>query len=310
MPFIKIISSRVHCKMLLFLLFCILITNPAQAEVTEANLRSAILGRVTYTPTEMTEMDINTDGAVDVADLVAFISADGTPIVWFINEELTVTEFQQSLSIPIEISSSFSGNIRMQLTGTAGINDYAPVSLQIPVVEGETQASIPLNVLPDTLLEGTETLLISLLDPGTDGLYRTAIPSVTRIMIRDGSDGTCQGTFSSQIGIKLPAQSMGFVLDQGTAYFNLPDNSLLPSSFSMSATGDGVSSLELSSTASGSFNAEILDNRLVSWQLSFSNSTIEDGYFSSDYNLTYDQGLTASSVPFVMTGKFRCTMLE
>ncbi len=303
-------QQRTLHKILLLLLPCMLITNMAYAEVTEVNLRSAILGRVTFTPTEMTEMDLNGDTKVDVADLITFITADGTPAVWFTNAELTVTEIQGALNIPISLSKSFDGNLQVQVSGTAASDDYTPFSLLIPVTQGASQVSIPLNVLSDALLEGTETLVISLLDPGAGNTYRTALPSVVRVLIKDGSNGTCQGTLSSQAGIKLPAQSIGFVIDGGNATFTMEESSLLPSSFVISATGDGINTLDLTGTASGSFAAPVLNNRLVHWQLNFSDSSLSDGFFTADYTLSYDQGLTASSVPFVMQGKIRCNMLE
>ena len=60
---------------ILLLLLCLLPAIPAQAEVTESNLRSAILKRAAFTPQEMVEMDLNSDGKVDVADLVKHITA-------------------------------------------------------------------------------------------------------------------------------------------------------------------------------------------------------------------------------------------
>jgi hypothetical protein len=291
-------------------LLCLLISSSVHAEVTESNLRSAILGRISFSEAELTEMDINADGKVDVADLVAFITADGTPAVWFASEEYTVSEIQGSLDIPIILSKSFDGNIVIQLSGTAGVSDYTPISLLVPVTQGIAEVSIPLSLIPDTLLEGTETLVISLLDPGVGESYRTALPSVVRVLITDGDGGTCQGTLSSQSGIQLPSQSAGFVLDDGTAYFYLENNALLPSIFAVSASGDGVNSLVLDGSASGSFTAPVLDDREVYWQISFSGSSLDNGFFTADYSLSYDQGLTASSLPFVMQGKIRCNMLE
>jgi hypothetical protein len=109
--------------------------------------------------------------------------------------------------------------------------------------------------------------------------------------------------------VQLPSLGLGLVVNQGTAHFRAADGSLLPVSFTATAGGNGEDSLSLES-ASGSFTASALGGREVEWQLTFSNGSLVDGFFTANYRLSYDKGVTAAADPLVLEGVFRCSMLE
>jgi len=79
----KLIATGKNCIAILFfgvpLCFVLLsfFIPPAQsAEVSEQNIRDAVLGRATFTQEELQELDLNKDSQIDVADLVYFVTHD------------------------------------------------------------------------------------------------------------------------------------------------------------------------------------------------------------------------------------------
>jgi len=159
--------------------------------VSEVTLRDVILGREDVSDAEMQMLDVNGDGQLDVADLIAFLKASGeTPKASF---ELSVSETTEGDGIAlavVQFSRAFTGTLNYSVNGsssaTAGA-DYTTPTGQV-TVQG-TSVGIPIPVLDDLEMEGVETIVLHL-EEGTG--YELGAPSEHTLYI-DENDVAWQG---------------------------------------------------------------------------------------------------------------------
>lgn len=168
-------SVLLHCLQIIILPIVCLIASDALAQVTEAELRDALLEKIPVTA----EMDVNQDGVVDVADLIRL--TEEPVMVQFTQAAATLVERATTCSIPVVLSAPFSGTLAYTAVGsaTAG-HDYETLPGSI-VVEG-TAAVIPITIIKDYLYEEQETVQITL-EPGTG--YEVGSPSTFVLTLQD-----------------------------------------------------------------------------------------------------------------------------
>jgi len=150
----------------LLLVWVILLINPAplQAEVTEQDILDAILGKRTFPEAQLQEMDLNGDGKVDVADAVYFQLS----IASFATAASEADENTGTHDVVVNFNKPFSGILRYTIGGTATQGeDYSALSGTVDI-DGSS-VSIPIPVASDTVYEGSETIVLSLL-PGENYL--------------------------------------------------------------------------------------------------------------------------------------------
>ena len=120
----------------------------AAFEPSEQDIRDAILGTKTFTQDQLRAMDLNTDGKVDVADLVYKVS-DGEPMLVSFKESMsTAYESEGVVSIPLVYTAGFTGSVSY-------------------VVSGSAVAGMDFGALPGTIMldgTGNTAITVSLID--------------------------------------------------------------------------------------------------------------------------------------------------
>lgn len=142
------------------------------AVVTESNLRMVILGQThSFTSAEIESMDLNKDGKVDVADLVAYVTTlgarpDGAS---FETSESTVDE-GGTVRLFMTLAAGYTGSVYYTITGEAGCgSDYdAPAGSSCPVTSGVvpfngTDAQVVIDIGNDLAVENVERLVVTLI---------------------------------------------------------------------------------------------------------------------------------------------------
>ncbi|MGC8886730.1 MAG: Calx-beta domain-containing protein [Verrucomicrobiia bacterium] len=113
-----------------------------------------------------------------------------------------VREDANRLEIPVYRFGGFSGSISIQYTTTSGTaspnQDYTPVSGVLTFAEGETNKSIIVQILDDTIVEGNETFFLRLSNP--QGGASLIGPSVVTINIMDNEFAVGTLNFAFNVG--------------------------------------------------------------------------------------------------------------
>jgi len=139
---------------------------------TEQNIRDAVLGHKTFVSGQLSDMDLNQDGKVDVADLVCLVNlqAPGTPVASFDQVSSTIREGDSAAGIRLNFSSHFVGDLKYTVSGTAtNGQDYDLLNGTI-AVDGVT-AHIPITVSDDSEVEAkVETILLAIYYGDGEGL--------------------------------------------------------------------------------------------------------------------------------------------
>ncbi len=153
--------------------FLVCIPIPAHTEVNEQDILDAILGGRTFSNSELHEMDLNSDGAVDVADMVYFHQ----PIASFAGVESEIDETVGTHNVMIIFDKPVDCTLNYTVGGTASTteppdppgegDDYSALSGSVAV--NGTNAVIQVSVNLDTIYEGDETIELNLL-PSEDYL--------------------------------------------------------------------------------------------------------------------------------------------
>jgi hypothetical protein len=145
---------------------------------TEQNIRDAVLGYKTFTSGLLSDMDLNQDGQVDVADLVCLVTTQspGTPVASFDQVSSTVREGASAAGIQVNFSSRFVGDLKYTIDGSAVAGlDYSSLSGTV-AVDG-VAVYIPVAVVDDNENEANvETILLTL--SYTDGGGQGYVPGI------------------------------------------------------------------------------------------------------------------------------------
>jgi len=160
--------SRINVTRLLIIIFFLLIifTNNIQAnsfEVTEQNIRDAILSRVNFNDDQLIKMDLNGDNKVDAADLIKYFKLNGNdlPIVNFKTTTSSVAEHIENTTVEIHFDRDFYGTIKILTSGTATEQkDYRIVTKKLDV-NGKS-AALQINIIDDFELENLETIVFDI----------------------------------------------------------------------------------------------------------------------------------------------------
>lgn len=167
----------------------------SMAAVTEEALRDALLGK---TSVDLATMDLNGDGVVDVADLVAVLKQNRIEVS-FSTATSEIDETTGTHKVVLTSSRSLTGVIRYSVGGTATSGtDYQ--ALPGTVAINGTTATITLTILSDKVYEGTETLELRLLPDTTYALGTTRTHTVS---LKDNPVET-QADFLFVLGAKTP----------------------------------------------------------------------------------------------------------
>lgn len=137
-------------------------TRPLFGQATEESIRAAILGTQSFTQQELQQLDLNTDGKVDVADLV-FLGV-AIPTIQFATTSSSFNEDAGPIQLGLLISGAASEepvNYTLGGSAQADVDYFDPGFGQVTVSTGA--GVLPLQLIADTDFEGGETIKISLL---------------------------------------------------------------------------------------------------------------------------------------------------
>ncbi|WYL95766.1 MAG: choice-of-anchor L domain-containing protein [Gloeotrichia echinulata IR180] len=137
------------------------------------------------------------DTSDSIYDSAVFIQADsfGNPTI----VTLTATDVDISESTPpnpgtFTISRTGSSasplTVNYSISGTATTADYNPLPGSIIIPAGQASATITVTPIDDTVLEGDETLILSLIDTTS---YDLGTPNSTTLVIKDNDQGITLG---------------------------------------------------------------------------------------------------------------------
>lgn len=182
---------------------CVATVAQAQSQfVSEANLLDAVLERREFNVQERLALDLNQDGAVNVADLVFHLVFNShlAPSVAFesftsrayeSDSFLTVPIiFSKALTAPTVIAYEVSGTATLGSVGDCVIPGYDSVAAEgtIAAEAGAIGASIQIQVQDDAVFgEGVETLQLTLHGGSPDTYYLGALQ--THLVYLDDTDG-------------------------------------------------------------------------------------------------------------------------
>jgi len=126
---------------------------------TEQNMVDAILERKTFTSDQLTEMDLNKDNCLDVADVINLVKS--SVVAEFDAASSITEEGNGSVGVKVRFSPTFAGTLRYTVSGTAAEgSDYVILNRSIQV-NGDI-AEIPITINDDTELEDAETVSLTL----------------------------------------------------------------------------------------------------------------------------------------------------
>jgi hypothetical protein len=177
---------------LLFLACC-----KSSAQVTEQSIRDAILNR---SQSGLTQSDLNGDGKVDVADLV--LRARYLTSVSFAQTSTIANEGAGIISVNLTLTSPLSAVFQYTVGGTAVPGkDYVP--LQGTFAVNGTNASIPIRLIDNLIIDGTRTITLNLTAPPTNSAtFALGTQSMHTVVIQD-NDADWTGTLTTE-GLQLP----------------------------------------------------------------------------------------------------------
>lgn len=146
----------------LLLLWFICLAVPGRGQIEEGDIRDQLTGRREFGQQRLREMDSNTDGRIDIADLFHFFSNSSLPVASFQSTGIGVIESSGAVRVPIEFSRVYAGELHYSVDGSAqDVSDYIGLSGKI-TVKG-TSAIIPVSVVNDAFTEpGVEELVLTL----------------------------------------------------------------------------------------------------------------------------------------------------
>ena len=285
--------------------------------VTETNIRNAILNPSQYTQDQLNLMDQNGDGKLDVADVVHLLnSIENAPKASFSTEAMNVSQSQGNVTVPITLTKTYTGTLHYQVDGSAiAGTDYDALSGTL-TVQNATAASIPLALHRDAAVQGTKTLILTLLDQSAIGGNATSSPSTIVISVTDGQFGSYSGSVTFAEGLHLPSESANVVFDQPTpgqyvARFDSPQSGLFPSGISVPLSGTPGSGFTLGTTPITGQSAASVLKRNINWKLTFGSTAFDGTLLTAPFTITFDtvyrdgafdSGVTASTTPVTVSG--------
>lgn len=167
-------------------LFCVFILIPSSlyaAAVAEQDVMDAILGKRTFADEQLKAMDLNGDGKVDVADVV-YIKK---PIVDFVLTSSEIDETAVTHKVTIQLNQPINGPLKYTVGGTASSGQDYDALPGLVAVTGNS-ADIQITIKNDTVYEGNETIVLSLL-PGKDYLLGTKRSHTVTLKDNPGASG-------------------------------------------------------------------------------------------------------------------------
>lgn len=166
---------------------------PAIAEVTDQDIRDAILGTRAFTQEELNAMDEmgNRDGQVDVADLIFLLNPESETE----RSVISVQESNSTINVTFYLPSVYTGTVKYAVTDASTATselDYEPLSGSVSV--NGSSLTIPVTLKDDVLIEDIETLIIKLETSPEDLL--TVGPSQERTLYIQDNDATWKGSLA------------------------------------------------------------------------------------------------------------------
>ena len=314
-----------------------------------------ILERRAFTPSEESALDLtgidgNPDGVVDVRDLVVFLN--GQPIsFWFETEQTLAKSWVGNVSVPIRFSRAVSGTISFSfggtaVAGTAPGSDFTPPSGSLVLPPSSYQAEIPLSILPKSTLGQARYVVLTLQTPPTGNLVQI-IPgngeserySSHVVRIVDADKGLYGGTISfpadrveeeggsttfvANAAISPSIVRAGLRSSSGASQLvvELPDTGLFPQGITFSVTLDEANGTFVPvAPVEGTTQFDSL-NREVSWsvelgEIDFLNSeflTIQSGQKAASFEaelLITISGLSATDRTVEARGAIVASLIE
>lgn len=146
-----------------------LCVTPVARAQSGTEIRDALLGKI---PINAATMDVNQDGKVDVADLIAILKRNGRSLAEFADSSSTTTEGGM-LTVPVNFFPAFSGQLKYTLAGTAEYGvDYTALTGSVATVGDDRVGTVTVSnaesfalqfaLTEDGDLEPTETLELTL----------------------------------------------------------------------------------------------------------------------------------------------------
>lgn len=220
------------------------ISSFAQA-TTEEQLRAAIIAPDTYTDCQFESMDRNTDGKVDVADLVSFTRTNVTAEFDQFNSEVTEGTTSQHL-VRVNFSKTFQGDLKYQISNLV---DNSLSEVQTISVDGGF-IDIPVTVTDDQEINPAKILNVALLvDEECNPSFSMGSSLNHQVTILD-NDSVWLGNWVTDEGF-----SIGFKLKilkdaQGTSGSLIADSySIIPKNHDTNSTEWALASLQFSDTS-------------------------------------------------------------
>jgi len=161
-----------------------------KAAVTETDIRAALKGTQTFTAQQLADMDLNSDGAVDVADLVKLLKSQdpSRSVADFATSTTYVKEGGGAVSVAVSFSTAFKGDFRYTVEGTAVAGtDFNALSGLVSV--NGTQATIPITILDNGLVQDVRTISLTIYFSASETLgYLPGGATVHTIYITDNDE--------------------------------------------------------------------------------------------------------------------------
>jgi len=206
--------SASHFSVLLsWLLLPLLLLGSVKAAfaVTEADFRDAILGKRIFSDQELNLLDLNSDGKVDVSDVVVFLKSEGQPLVNFLSSSSDAGEGDGQALIKVRFSHSFTGVLKYQLTDV--IAGSAPQQFTLNV-DG-VSADIPFSIIDDATASGKSAVYeFSLIGVGGYNNYVPGANVIHSLFVHE-NDTRWYGSLykSAEVANSGGALSLSFLLD-------------------------------------------------------------------------------------------------
>lgn len=274
-------DSRKMPSWIILAVFVCFWASPALSAILQQDIVDAILGRQLSPGITVSEMDLNQDGVVDVADVLLI----DFPVVTFVTATSSANEIDGSVAIQVQFSKALYGTLAYTVGGstTAG-TDYTSPSGTVTV--NGTTAVITISLISDTVYEGNETIEISFL-PHADYLLGQIRRHV--VTLQDNTDAT-----TADYLFNLSRLTMGVTGDttamQGFPETILSRNASVAMTFSSSTLVDAVLNEDKSR---GFTDTDTLSNLIAATLVSYDGSTM---ILQFDYESTSSDFSTGASL--------------
>jgi hypothetical protein len=211
----------------------------AQSPVQTSDLLDAILGKRTFQKDQLTQLDVNKDGVVDVADLVANVrAAFHYPQAYFEVAQSGADEGLGTIFVRILLNEPYTGNLQFTTGGTAvaGVDYFAltgnvyvsGTSVDLPIVLIDNATSEPTKTITLTLQAGTNydvgatpTHTITLHDNDGAGIAQAYFAEATSQATKQSGTTAVRIYFTKRVTGAL-GYSIGGTAIAGTHYTALP----------------------------------------------------------------------------------------